>query len=293
MSVAATIPSATLGSGEYGEFILTLSAAQADDLVVGFTLKGSAVNGTDYAPLKTTKKIKAGQISKAIRVTPLGDLGGAQSKVVKLTLSKGSGYTINPHSAGQGNDSAHALKRTRRPRSAKRQAATFATIAPVSVSTSIVATPSRRKMGLLPLLAATYFMVSGGPYGSGRNHRRRWLRLGSDHPLCHPVLLEPADCPDDRRTGRRHPRGGWFSTPGCAAPWGRSGVFQEAWLSLAASVFDMAIYPTLFVTYLEHFKDWGPTLTVGHRELFIELAVVIIATLWNLRERFPWATARS
>ena len=26
--------------------------------------------------------------------------------------------------------------------------------------------------------------------------------------------------------------------------------FQEAWLSLAASIFDMAIYPTLFVTYL-------------------------------------------
>ena len=26
--------------------------------------------------------------------------------------------------------------------------------------------------------------------------------------------------------------------------------FQEAWLSLAASVFDMAIYPTLFVAYL-------------------------------------------
>ena len=27
--------------------------------------------------------------------------------------------------------------------------------------------------------------------------------------------------------------------------------FQEAWLSLAASVFDMAIYPTLFVAYID------------------------------------------
>ena len=26
--------------------------------------------------------------------------------------------------------------------------------------------------------------------------------------------------------------------------------FQEAWLSLVASIFDMAIYPTLFVAYL-------------------------------------------
>jgi amino acid transporter len=45
----------------------------------------------------------------------------------------------------------------------------------------------------------------------------------------------------------------------------------------------MAIYPTLFVTYLEHFQGWGPALMTGHRELLVELAVVAIATLWNLR----------
>ena len=28
--------------------------------------------------------------------------------------------------------------------------------------------------------------------------------------------------------------------------------FQEAWLSLAASVFEMAIYPTIFTLYLKH-----------------------------------------
>ncbi len=31
---------------------------------------------------------------------------------------------------------------------------------------------------------------------------------------------------------------------------GRFWGFQEAWLSLVASIFDMAIYPTLFVAYL-------------------------------------------
>ena len=56
--------------------------------------------------------------------------------------------------------------------------------------------------------------------------------------------------------------------------------FQEAWLSLAASVFDMAIYPTLFVTYLGHL---APVLTEGYRGLAIKLAVVVLATLWNLR----------
>jgi amino acid transporter len=56
--------------------------------------------------------------------------------------------------------------------------------------------------------------------------------------------------------------------------------FQEAWLSLAASVFDMAIYPTTFVLYLERL---APSLTQGHRAILLELAVVGAAVLWNLR----------
>jgi amino acid transporter len=43
--------------------------------------------------------------------------------------------------------------------------------------------------------------------------------------------------------------------------WVRRGMgnfwgFQEAWLSLAASIFDMAIYPTLFVGYLTQVAPW-------------------------------------
>jgi len=56
--------------------------------------------------------------------------------------------------------------------------------------------------------------------------------------------------------------------------------FQEAWLSLAASVFDMAIYPTTFVLYLERL---APSLTHGHRGIALELVVVAAAVLWNLR----------
>ena len=56
--------------------------------------------------------------------------------------------------------------------------------------------------------------------------------------------------------------------------------FQEAWLSLAASVFDMAIYPTTFVLYLGRI---APSFTAGHRGLAFKLAIVTIAALWNLR----------
>ncbi len=56
--------------------------------------------------------------------------------------------------------------------------------------------------------------------------------------------------------------------------------FQEAWLSLAASVFDMAIYPTTFVLYLSRV---APDLTSGHRGLLLKLTIVTVAALWNLR----------
>jgi len=56
--------------------------------------------------------------------------------------------------------------------------------------------------------------------------------------------------------------------------------FQEAWLSLAASVFDMAIYPVTFVLYLSRVE---PSWTAGHRGTLWALAVVIGCTLWNLR----------
>ena len=56
--------------------------------------------------------------------------------------------------------------------------------------------------------------------------------------------------------------------------------FQEAWLSLAASVFDMAIYPTIFVLYLGRV---APAWTAGYRGTLWALAVVAGCALWNLK----------
>jgi amino acid transporter len=55
--------------------------------------------------------------------------------------------------------------------------------------------------------------------------------------------------------------------------------YQEAWLSLVGSIFDMAIYPTLFVGYLGHF---APTLTAGWRAAAMAVALVAAAAAWNL-----------
>jgi len=55
--------------------------------------------------------------------------------------------------------------------------------------------------------------------------------------------------------------------------------FQEAWLSLMASIFDMAAYPALFVLYLG--RLW-PGATHGYNGMLIGAAVVGACVLWNL-----------
>jgi amino acid transporter len=56
--------------------------------------------------------------------------------------------------------------------------------------------------------------------------------------------------------------------------------YQEGWLSLSASVFDMAIYPAFFVSYLGKFS---PSLTDGWHGYAWKLAVVVLCCGWNLR----------
>lgn len=134
-------------------------------------------------------------------------------------------------------------------------------------------------MQLLPLIAATYFMVSGGPYGlediiGDAGYKRALLLL-----LLIPIFWSvPTSLMIGELATAIPADGGFYQWVRRAMGpfWG----FQEAWLSLAASVFDMAIYPTTFVLYLSRI---APDLTAGHRGLLIKLSIVTIAAVWNLR----------
>jgi amino acid transporter len=136
-----------------------------------------------------------------------------------------------------------------------------------------------KKLGFLPLLAATYFMVSGGPYdiediiGFGGYGCALVLIFALPFFWSFPTALMLGEL-----ASAVPAEGGFYAWVRRALGpfWG----FQEAWLSLAASVFDMAIYPTTFVLYLGRL---APALTAGHRALLLELAVVGAAVLWNLR----------
>jgi amino acid transporter len=134
-------------------------------------------------------------------------------------------------------------------------------------------------MLLLPLIGATYFMVSGGPYGLediiGQAGYVRALLMLAVIPF---LWSLPTALMVGELASAIPAEGGFYVWVRRALGpfWG----FQEAWLSLAASVFDMAIYPTIFVLYLGRI---APSWTQGHRGTLWALAVVLGCALWNLK----------
>jgi amino acid transporter len=121
-------------------------------------------------------------------------------------------------------------------------------------------------------------MVSGGTYGteqiiSGAGYGHGILIL-----LFLPVLwCLPTAFMIGELTSALPEEGGYYA-------WVRRGLgnfwgFQEAWLSLAASIFDMAIYPTLFVFYLKQLSPWFGT--PGHA-IAAGLFVVIGCAILNI-----------
>lgn len=121
-------------------------------------------------------------------------------------------------------------------------------------------------------------MVSGGTYGteaivSGAGYGRGILIL-----LFLPVLWSlPTAFMIGELSSALPQEGGYYA-------WVRRGMgnfwgFQEAWLSLAASIFDMAIYPTLFVFYL---KEMAPWFGIGNHGVLAGLFVVVTCAALNL-----------
>src|ERR1039457_4616277 len=136
--------------------------------------------------------------------------------------------------------------------------------------------PSQSKMRLLPLFAATYFMVSGAPYGiedilGGAGYGRAILIL-----LTLPLLWSlPTALMIGELAAAIPAEGGFYVwvRRRLGPFWG----YQESWLSLTASVFDMALYPSIFVLYLGKFN---PALTDGPRAYLWSLAVVVLCCAW-------------
>ena len=141
------------------------------------------------------------------------------------------------------------------------------------------ATPSRAgKLTLLPLIAAAYFIVSGGPYGLEDTVAKAGYGGAILILLLTPALWAfPTALMVSELSSALPEAGGYYVwvRRGMGRFWG----FQEAWLSLVGSVFDMALYPTLFVSYLRHFL---PAITAGQRATWIALGLIAAAAAWNM-----------
>jgi amino acid transporter len=137
---------------------------------------------------------------------------------------------------------------------------------------------SSGKLTLLSLAAATYFMVSGGPYGIEELVQDSGYKVALLVLFLTPLLWAlPTGLMVGELSAAMPQEGGFYVWVRRALGpfWG----FQEAWLSLVASIFDMAIYPSLFVAYLSRIF---PAATAGHRGLAIAAGMVLLCLLWNL-----------
>jgi amino acid transporter len=121
-------------------------------------------------------------------------------------------------------------------------------------------------------------MVSGGTYGTedivhGAGYGRAILIL-----LLTPLLWSlPTAFMIGELSSALPYEGGYYAWVRRAMGnfWG----FQEAWLSLVASIFDMAIYPTLFVAYLTRMFPW---FQENNRGWWVALAVVVACAALNI-----------
>jgi amino acid transporter len=128
------------------------------------------------------------------------------------------------------------------------------------------------------MIAATYFMVAGGPYGLEDIVQKTGYRATLLILLLTPLLWSLPTAMMVSELATAIPEEGGFYI------WVRRGMgnfwgYQETWLTMAGSVFEMALYPNLFVDYVGRV---APALTAGHRALWLGFGMIILCTAWNV-----------
>ena len=134
------------------------------------------------------------------------------------------------------------------------------------------------KISVVPMIAATYFMVAGGPYGLEDIVQKSGYAATLLILILTPLLWSLPTVMMVSELATAVPEEGGFYI------WVRRGMgpfwgFQETWLTLAGSVFEMALYPNLFTSYIGQFM---PRLVAGHRGLLLGFAMIALCTGWNI-----------
>ncbi len=142
----------------------------------------------------------------------------------------------------------------------------------------ITTRPGGKKMTLLSMIAATFFMVAGGPYGLEDIVQKTGYRAALLILIVTPLLWSIPTAMMVSELATAIPEEGGFYV------WVRRGMgpfwgYQETWLTLAGSVFEMVLYPNLFVDYLGRF---APSLVSGNKGFAIGFGMIAACTAWNL-----------
>jgi amino acid transporter len=133
-------------------------------------------------------------------------------------------------------------------------------------------------MTVVPMIAATYFMVAGGPYGLEDIVQKTGYAATLVILVITPLLWSIPTAMMVSELATSIPEEGGFYI------WVRRGLgplmgYQETWLTMAGSVFEMALYPNLFVAYMGRF---APNMVAGHRGLALGFAMIAVCALWNI-----------
>ena len=134
------------------------------------------------------------------------------------------------------------------------------------------------KISVVPMITATYFMVAGGPYGLEDIVQKTGYAATLVILLLTPLLWSLPTALMVSELATAIPQEGGFYI------WVRRGMgrfwgFQETWLTLAGSVFEMALYPNLFIDYIGQIS---PGLVAGHRGLLLGFAMIALCAVWNI-----------
>jgi amino acid transporter len=133
-------------------------------------------------------------------------------------------------------------------------------------------------MTVVPMIAATYFMVAGGPYGLEDIVQKTGYAATFLILLITPLVWSIPTAMMVSELATSIPEEGGFYI------WVRRAMgpfmgYQETWLTLAGSVFEMALYPNLFVAYIGRF---APNMVAGYRGYAIGFAMIAICAAWNV-----------
>ncbi len=92
--ITATDPTATERAAGTATFTVSRVGSVDDDIVVRYTVSGSATGGTDFTALSGVVELPSGKVSETITITPIDDLLGEASETVIITLVNSPEYIV-------------------------------------------------------------------------------------------------------------------------------------------------------------------------------------------------------